>query len=123
MAYLNPRVQDFGLSAVQAEATRLDICSQEPVTFAEATGAYSLGNRTAITVGAPGPGAGTARKVTVGAVTGGSVTATGSATHWAVVDVANSRLLAAGPLLAPQAVTIGNEFTLGAFDIALGGVA
>jgi hypothetical protein len=47
------------------------------------------------------------------------VTGTGTASHYAIVDTVNSRLLAAGALSAPQAVTDGNVFTLTAFDIGI----
>ena len=59
------------------------------------------------------------RKVTSAAVTDGSVTTTGTASHYAVVDSANSRLLATGALASSQAVTSGNTFTLAAFDVGI----
>jgi hypothetical protein len=59
--------------------------------------------------------------VTIAAITDGIVTATGTATHWAITDTANSRLLATGSLSASQVVTNGNMFTLGAFDIGIPG--
>jgi hypothetical protein len=55
------------------------------------------------------------------AVTDGSVTATQTAGWWSITDNTNSRLLATGTLSATQAVTSGNIFTLGAFDIRLPG--
>ena len=33
MAYLNDRVLDNGLTVLDTEANRLDICSQEPTTY------------------------------------------------------------------------------------------
>ncbi|MDI6770104.1 MAG: hypothetical protein QMD04_10585, partial [Anaerolineales bacterium] len=63
------------------------------------------------------------RKVTVPSISDGAVTATGTATHYAVVDTANSRLLATGALSASQVVTNGNTFTLTAFDIGIPGPA
>jgi hypothetical protein len=122
MAYLNTRVQDFGLNVLDTEANRFDICTQEPTTYAEATTTYSRGNKTGYSVGSPQAGTGTARKVVCPAITDGSVTGNGTATHWAITDTVNSRLLAAGTLSASQVVTTGNTFTIGAFDIALGGV-
>lgn len=123
MAYLNDRVLDEGLSALTNEGNRLDICSQEPATYAQATSTYSLGNKTGPTIGSPGARSPSGRKVTVSAINDGSVTGTNTATHWAVSDTANSRLLAAGPLSASQAVTSGNTFTLQAFDIGIPGPA
>lgn len=118
-AYLNDRVLDNGLTVLDTEANRLDICSQQPATYAEATSTYTLGNKTSLSVGAPTDLSPNGRKVVVAAITDGSVTGNGSATHWAIVDTSNSRLLAANTLSAPQTVTSGNTFTLAAFDIGI----
>jgi len=123
VSYLNDRVLDSGLAVLDTEATRLDICSQEPSTYAGATSTYTLGNKTSLSVGAPAARTPSGRKVTVAQITDGSVSGTGTATHWAISDVSNSRLLAAGPLNASQAVTSGNTFTLAAFDIGIPGPA
>jgi len=119
MAFINDRVFDNGLTILDTEANRLDICSTEPATYAAATSTNSLGNKTGLSVGAPADRSPTGRKVTVAAITDGGVTGTGTATHWAVTDTANSRLLATGALAASQAVTNGNTFTLAAFDIGI----
>ncbi len=123
MSYLNDRVLDNGLAVLDTEATRLDICSQEPSTYAGATSTYTLGNKTSLSIGAPAARSPSGRKVTVAQITDGSVTGTGTASHWAITDTANSRLLAAGALSASQAVTSGNTFTLAAFDIGIPGPA
>jgi hypothetical protein len=119
MAFINDRVFDNGLTVLDTEANRLDICSQEPVSYTEATSTYTLGNKTSLSVGAPGDRSGGGRKVTVAAITDGTVTGTATATHWAVVDTSNSRLLATGSLSSGQAVSSGNPFTLAAFDIGI----
>lgn len=122
MAFLNDRVLDNGLTVLDTEADKLTVCSAEPTTFAEANATYLLGAKTAVSVGAPEARTPSGRKVVVAEITDGSVSATGTATHWALVDTVNSRLLAAGSLSAPQAVTSGNTFTLAAFDIGIPGV-
>ena len=118
-AFLGDRVFDNGLTVLDTEANRLDVTSQQATTYAEATSTYTLGNATSFSIGVPGDRVGGGRKVTVAAVTDGSVTATGTASHYAIVDTVNSRLLVAAPLSATQAVTNGNTFTLGAFDIGI----
>ena len=123
MAYLNSRVLDNGLTVLDTEANRLDICSQEPATYAEATSTYTLGNKTSLSIGSPAANTPSGRKVTVAAITDGTVTDTDDATSWAISDTVNSRLLAAGSLSAPQAVSSGNTFTLAEFDIAIPGPA
>lgn len=119
MATLGDRVFDSGLSSLDTEANRLDICSQEPTTFTAATVTYTLGNKTSLSVGSPADRTGGGREVEVAAITDGEVTGTNTATHWAITDTVNSRLLATGALSASQAVTDGNTFTLAAFKIGI----
>ena len=52
MATLANAVFDNGLSTLTTNGTRIDICSTEPTTYAEATTTYTLGNST-ITTGSP----------------------------------------------------------------------
>lgn len=119
MASLGNRVFDYGLDALDSDADRLDICSQEPTTYAEATSTYTLGNKTSPTIGSPADRAGGGREVTVSAINDGSVTGTDTATHYAITDTVNSRLLATGSLSSSQSVTSGNTFTLTEFDIGI----
>lgn len=121
MALLADYILDLALAGLTGGVDRLDLCSQEPTTYAEATSTYTLANKTSPTVGsaADRTASGNGRKVTVSAITGGSVTGTGTATHWAMVDTGNSRLLATGSLDASQAVTDGNTFSLAAFDVGI----
>lgn len=119
MTLLHSDVYDLGLSELDTDANRLDICSQEPTTYAQATSTYTLGNKTALSIGAPGARSGGGRKVTIAAITDGSVTASGTAAYYAITDTATSRLLAAAALDTPQAVTSGNTFTLAAFDVGI----
>ena len=122
-ALVADRVLDNGLSVLDSEADKIYICSTEPTTYTEATSTYALGNKNFGAGGVCGsPAAGTSptgRKVTTTAVTDGSVTADGTAAKWAIVDSANSRLLARGNLSSSVGVTNGSQFTLGAFDIKL----
>lgn len=119
MAFITDYVFDAALSKLDTEANRLDICSTEPTTYTQAITTYSLGNKTSLSVGAPADRSPNGRKVTVAAITDGNVTATGTAAYWSIVDTANSRLLATGALSASQAVTNGNTFSIGAFDIGI----
>lgn len=123
MAFIADRVLDLGLNVLDAEADRLDICSSQPTTYSAATASASLGNKTGLSVGSPESRSPDGRKVVVGAISDGTVTGTGTATHWAITDTANSRLLATGTLSASQSVTSGNTFTLAAFDIGIPGAA
>ena len=119
MATLNDRVFDNGLTVLDTEANRIDITSVEATTYTAATSTNTLGNSTSLRIGAPADRAGGGREVTVAAISDGSVTGTGTATHYAIVDTVNSRLLATGSLSASQAVTSGNTFTLSSVAIGI----
>lgn len=119
MATLNDRVFDNGLTVLDTEANAIHVTSQEAADYAGATSTYTLGNSTSLSVGAPADRTGGGREVTVAQITDGSITGTGTATHYAIVDTVNSRLLATGALTASQSVTNGNTFTLASFKIGI----
>lgn len=119
MATLGDRVFDNGLTVLDTEANKITVTSQEASTFAEANATYALGNSTSLSINAPANRTGGGRKVTVAAITDGAITATGTATHYAIIDTSNSRLLATAALTASQSVTNGNTFTLATFDIGI----
>jgi hypothetical protein len=117
MPFINDEVFDQGLDYADTNGTRIDICSQEPTTYTEATSTYTLGNKT-LNTGATQNGATDGRRVIVPAITDGSVTGTDTATHWALTD-GSAVLIATGALTASQAVTSGNTFTLDAISLTI----
>lgn len=117
MATLADRVMDNGLSVLDTEANAVHLTSQEATTYAEATSTYSLGSATGISISAPSDRASGGRKVTLAAITNGVFNANGTATHYAIVDTVNSRLLATDTLTASQIVYAGNNFALTTMDI------
>jgi len=119
MASLADRVFDNGLTVLDTEANRIDITSQESTTYAEATSTHTLGNSTSLSIAAPSDRGGGGREVVIAAISDGSVSGTGTATHYAIVDTSNSRLLATGSLSASQSVTSGNTFSLASFTIGI----
>jgi len=119
MASLADRVFDNGLTVLDTEANRIDITSQEATTYAEATSTYTLGNSTSLSIASPSDRSGGGREVVVSAISDGSVSGSGTATHYAIVDTSNSRLLATGSLSASQSVTSGNTFSLASFTIGI----
>jgi len=113
MSYLNPEALDGGLDWVDTNGTTLHICSSEPANF----GAVSSASLGSASVNVPAPSAATGgRKVTVPAVTGGTVSTNGTASHWAITD-GTSVLVATGSLSASKAVTTDSGFNTTAFDI------
>lgn len=119
MATLGDRVFDAGLTVLDTEANAIHITSQEATSYTDATSTSTLGNSTSLSIGAPQDRTGGGREVVVAAITDGSVTGTGTATHYAIVDTVNSRLLATGSLSASQSVTSGNTFTLASVSIGI----
>jgi len=123
MAYLHDNVLDAALNYIQdaADADNVDlhICSTEPTTYADATSTYSLGSKADVTITGPADDT-SGRKITVSAITDGTVSATGTAGYFALVNTSTTLLLAAQELSSPQSVTDGNTFTVTATDIGLG---
>jgi hypothetical protein len=119
MASISDYVLDAALSKFDTEGDRIDITSQEATTYTSATNTHSLGNKTGVTIGAPADRSGGGREVTVSAITDGSVSGTGTATHYAIVDVSSTRLLGTGSLSSSQAVTSGNTFSRASFKIGI----
>ena len=115
--FINDNVFDNGLAWAVANASRIDICTQEPTTYAEATSTHSVGNKTGITLAAPSNGATDGRAVSNPEITDGSVTGDGTATHWAVTD-GSGVLIATGSLASGQAVINGNTFTVAPLVVA-----
>jgi len=127
MPYLDNNTLDNGLAALKAGATGVYINSSEPATYTAATSTVALGNKVfgagnvypaAIAAGSP-----SGRQVVSAAVTDGSVTATGTASHNSVVNSTASRLEVAQALSASQGVTSGNIFTLTAQTVRLPNLA
>lgn len=121
MPTIADRVFDNGLTVLDTEANAVHVCSAEPTTYLEATDTLSLGSSASVSFGAPQDNAGAegGREVVMSAIIDGSITASGTVTHFAIVDTVNSRLLVTGPLSPSQAVTDGNDFSLGAITVGL----
>ncbi len=119
MASLADRVLDQGLNILDTEANKITITSQESTTYASANSTHALGASTSLNIGSPADRSGGGREVTVQAITDGSVSTSGTATHYAILDTNNSRLLATGSLASSQSVTSGNSFTLATFTIGI----
>lgn len=120
MPYMIDAAYDALLNYIQTNAESLRICSAQPATYAEATSTYLLGTKTSPTVGTPADRSPNGREITVSAISDGSITVSGTASHWALVkDSATSALLCAGNLSSTQGVTNGNTFTLTSFAIGV----
>jgi hypothetical protein len=120
MPFMNDILYDLLLAGFSGVATRNDICSQEPATYTEATSTYTLGNKTGITYQAPADRTPNGRKIAVDAISGGNVTGTGTASHWAnSKPTSTTALYAAKSLASSQAVTAGNSYSLATWEIGV----
>ena len=111
---LSTKIIDAGLGYVSSNANRIYVCSQRPASYAEAITTYALGYKDFGVGGvASAPQTATGgRKIVTNAVTAGTVTTGGTPAAWAIVDTANSLLLAAGELSGAVAVTTSDTWTL-----------
>jgi len=121
MASISDYVLDAALSKLDTEANAIHITSQEATTYTEATSTYTLGSATTISIGAPQDrtASGGGREVVLANVTGGNVSANGTADTFAIVDSTNNRLLATGELATSQTVSTGNTFILTSIAIGI----
>lgn len=112
MSFVNNKIYDDGLNTVVNDTTHLYICSQEPSTYTEAVSTYALGVKSNPTISGPSDRTGGGRVVTIAAITDGTCTEDGTATHYAVVDSTNSRLLFSTTLSTSATVQDTLVFTL-----------
>ena len=119
MAELGNAVFDSGLNIIDTNSERLVILSADPGLVYANIATYLLGAKSSPPVNAPSDRTGGGREVVIPAITDGAVSATGTATHFALVDDTNTRILAQAALSSSQAVTNGNVFTLTQFAIGI----
>lgn len=119
MAALSNNVFDNGLNYIDTNCENLHILSADPGLTWGNIATYKLGSKATPSIAAPTERSGGGREIVVSAITDGSVTATATATHWALTDDSASETLATGALSASQGVTSGNTFTLTQFAIGI----
>jgi hypothetical protein len=110
-------ILDVALTEVLTYADRVVLCSQIPTSYAEATAAYLLAHKDAPVIGSPEAKAGGGRKIMISGITDGVVDTAGTATHYALVDVSESRLMVARALGANKALVTGSPWTMAAQDL------
>ena len=115
--FIAPAAQDALLAYVTA-STRMTFCSTQPANFA-GIAAVQLASTTPA-YSAPGPGSPNGRSITVNAVSGVSVTATGSAAFVCFDDGTTLRFVDTCPT---QAVTAGGALSASAWIINQSDVA
>lgn len=116
MPFLNDAVLDKGLDELRLKAQNVHVCSAEPASFAAVAG-VALGVA-ALTNDPIADRTGGGREVVLNA---GAATydASGTATHYAVVDTTNSVLLATNAFSASRAVNLGDAITIDPIAVGL----
>lgn len=114
-------VLDALLNYVADNTKRITVCSQQPTTYAEGNATYKLADVDTTEGAGNGDftianGDTSGRKLTVAQQADVPVDSTGSATHIALLDVDNSKLLYVTTCTS-QTITSGNTVTIPAFDI------
>lgn len=122
MTALHDDIFDDGLSQLTTTVALVEtfhILNADPgLTFGNIA-TFGIGNKATPPVSDPTDRTGGGREVVVPAITDGNVTATDTATHWALTDDSLSKILASGSLSASQAVTNGNTFTTTEFTVGI----
>jgi hypothetical protein len=116
------RVLDFGLNELDTLCSHVYVCNADPATYSAATTTNALGSKNygaGNGWGAPAAKAPNGRQVTSVAVTDGTISTTGTASHIAFVDATNSRLLHTQALSATKSVNSGDTFTLNAITLGI----
>jgi hypothetical protein len=118
MAYINDSAFDAGLAYISTNGTRLDLCSAEPTSYALSQ-SLSLANKASgLSFGAPTDRTPNGRKIVLGATTGGTATANGTATHWALTNGSNL-LVATGALSPTLTIVSGASVSTSTLDIGI----
>lgn len=112
-------VLDGALNIIKNNCTRMTACSAEPTTYTEGNATYALADVTLASgdfTNANGDTNG--RKTTVAQKTGVTVDSSGTATHVALLDVSNSKLLYVTTATS-QALTAANTMTFNSWKIEI----
>ncbi len=119
MAALSNNVFDNGLNHIDVNTEKLYILSADPGLTWSNIASYALGSKSSPAISAPADRSAGGREITISAIADGTVSTSGTATHYALTDDSATEILASAALNASQAVTTGNSFTLTAFTIGI----
>jgi hypothetical protein len=115
--YIHPDVYDNGLvTLTNATSKVLHICSAQPANYA-GVAAVTLATKSSPTVSSPGARTPNGRKVTISAITDGTINTQGTGAYFALVD--GTRLLAAGDCSNSQTLYTANPLSVAAIDIGI----
>ena len=119
MAALHNDVFDNGLSSIDDNTENLHILSADPGLTWSNIATYLLGTKATPTINVPSDRSAGGREIIIDAISDGIVLGTDTATHFALTDDSEEKILVSGELAASQAVTSGNAFTLTSFTVGI----
>jgi len=119
MSELGNSVFDNGLNYIYSNTEKLYLLSADPGLMWSNIASYALGNKSSPTISTPADRTEGGREVVVSAVTDGSCTGTGDATHYALTDDSESDILVSGPLSGTLSMTSGAAFATDSFSIGI----
>ncbi|MHC4950703.1 MAG: hypothetical protein ACYTEU_06915 [Planctomycetota bacterium] len=114
-------VLDSALDEI-ATSTKINICSAEPTTWAEAVSTYALAS-TVITAGDGGGNftisdlPGTGRNLAIAQISNIDISSSGTANHIALTGTLTASTLQFVTICTPQALTAGGTVTIPLFNI------
>ena len=109
-------VLDAALEYIESTGDEINVCSAQPTTYAEAHATYMLAQHTMTDADyTVGDGDSSGRKVAVAQQADITITNSGTATHVAITDTGESKLLLVTTCTS-QALTSGNTVTVPTFD-------
>jgi len=112
-------VLDQALNYIKNNCTRMTLCNAQPATYAHANADYKLADVTMVAGNfTVQNGDVSGRKAEVAAKLAVTIDTTGNATHVALLDVSNSKLLYVTTCVA-QSLTAGNTVDIPAWDIEI----
>lgn len=110
MSFITDNAKDAFLSYITGNAETHYILSAEPANYTEIA-TYALGSKASPSFGSIGDYAG-GRQVQRDAISGGTVSVSGTAAYEALADDTGTELLTAVGISSSQVVTSGNEYTM-----------
>lgn len=112
----NDLMLDAAFDWVRARVTKINVCSTQPTSYAQATSTYMLAQGNLTSTGlTKADGDTSGRKMHVASQTGLSVSVTGTAAHVALTGSTGSTLLIV-TTCTTQGLTTGNTVNVPAFD-------
>lgn len=118
MTAIADTVFDNGLGTIVTNGIRLHILSSDVGLAYASIAAAQLAIETVTCTGPANADSGNGRSVKIPAIAAGTISTSGTASHWALSNNTNT-IYASGALSATQAVTATNSFTLPEIEIAI----